>query len=171
MATRFGLIARSPEDMRAVGAALGRELDGPAVITLTGDLGAGKTCFVQGLACGLDVSPDYYVTSPSYTLINEYPGRRTLFHVDLYRLDGVDDAADIGLEDALFGDGVVAIEWPDRLPAELIAEAIEVRIEESPVNENWRQIEMAANGPETLTDCLKRLADGEECCGSGGINL
>jgi len=77
---------------------------------LTGDLGSGKTSFVQGLARGLEVPNDYYITSPSYTLINEYPGRHPFFHVDLYRLEDPVDFEDIGLYDILDVNFVVAIE-------------------------------------------------------------
>ena len=144
MATRVGLISRSPEETRMGGAALGRCLDCPAVITLTGELGSGKTCFVQGLAEGLETPPEYYIASPSYTLVNEYPGRCTLYHIDLYRLDSVDDAVDIGLDDALYGDGVTAIEWPDRLPEGLIADPIAIRISFDPKEETHRRIEVTA---------------------------
>jgi tRNA threonylcarbamoyladenosine biosynthesis protein TsaE len=83
------------------------------VIHLLGDLGAGKTVFVRGLAQGMGVDPDE-VSSPTFTLVQEYRGRVTLFHVDLYRLGGA-EVDDLGL-DALARDGVVAIEWANRLP-------------------------------------------------------
>jgi len=84
-------------------------------LALTGSLGSGKTTIIQGLARGLDVPRSYHITSPTFTLINEYPGRHTLYHVDLYRLEHSDDIEEIGLYD-LFGEGsVVAIEWADRL--------------------------------------------------------
>ena len=159
MATRVGLITRSPEETRALGAAMGRRIDPPAVVALTGDLGSGKTCFVQGLAEGLEAPPEFYITSPSYTLINEYPGRCPLYHIDLYRLDGVEDTADIGLDDALCGDGVAAIEWPDRLPDELIADRIEVRISGDAGGETWRRIEIAAEGQVRLMAHLKGLSE------------
>ncbi len=159
MATRVGLITRSPEETRAVGAAMGKHLDCRAIITLTGDLGSGKTCLVQGLAEGLQVPSCYYITSPSYTLINEYPGRCTLYHIDLYRLDGVEDASDIGLDDALYGEGVAAIEWADRLPEGGIVDPIEVCISTAPGGENWRRIEVAATGAETFMAHLERLSE------------
>jgi tRNA threonylcarbamoyladenosine biosynthesis protein TsaE len=133
-------------------------LDCPAVITLTGELGSGKTCFVQGLAEGLETPPEYYITSPSYTLVNEYPGRCTFYHIDLYRLDSVEDAAEIGLDDALYGEGVAAIEWPDRLPEGLIADPIAVHIAFDPGDETHRRIEVTIVETEKWMAALERFS-------------
>ncbi len=98
-----------------VGSALAAALERGAVVLLTGDLGAGKTAFVRGLAQGLGIDPAE-VSSPTFTLIQEYRGGRLLLrHVDLYRLQSV-EVADLGLDDEMLEDGVTAIEWPDRLP-------------------------------------------------------
>jgi len=97
-----------------------------AVVLLYGNLGAGKTAFVRGLAEGLGASPDE-VTSPTFTLIQEYAGPTRLFHVDLYRLTPA-ETDDLGLDELMAGDGVVAIEWADRLPRP-IEGAISVRID------------------------------------------
>jgi tRNA threonylcarbamoyladenosine biosynthesis protein TsaE len=97
------------------------------VFALIGDLGSGKTVFVQGLARGLDVPAGYYVTSPSFTLINEYPGRRLLRHIDLYRLDADLDLDELGLTDILKSDGVAAIEWADKLPDRAVSDRLEIR--------------------------------------------
>jgi tRNA threonylcarbamoyladenosine biosynthesis protein TsaE len=107
---------KSPEQTRELGRLVGAFLDGPARIGLKGELGCGKTLFIQGLARGLSVPERFAVTSPTYTLINEYPGRMPLFHVDLYRIADPEELEDIGLEEAAGGKGVAAIEWPDRLP-------------------------------------------------------
>ena len=107
----------SPEQSRQLGFLVGRCLDIPAVIGLKGDLGCGKTVFVQGLARGLDVPERYPITSPTYTFINEYPGRRTFFHVDLYRITDPEELTDIGFEEVTEGRAVAAIEWAERLPA------------------------------------------------------
>jgi len=107
---------------------IGAEIPAGTVIALTGDLGAGKTSFVQGLARGLGVPEDCYVTSPTYTLINEYPGTCPLFHADLYRLDADADFEEIGLYDILYGKNVTAIEWADRLDPGVLAEHIAVHI-------------------------------------------
>jgi tRNA threonylcarbamoyladenosine biosynthesis protein TsaE len=103
----------SEEETAAAARALAEELRPGDVVLLTGELGAGKTAFVRGLAEGLGIHPDE-VSSPTFTLIQEYRGGRlTLFHVDLYRLSPV-EAQDLGLEEMAAGDGVTAIEWPDR---------------------------------------------------------
>ncbi len=120
----------SPEATRQLGFRMGRMLAPPAVLVLTGDLGSGKTAFVQGIAQGLDVPEDYYVTSPTYTIINEYPGRHRLFHIDLYRTGGPDDFEAIGLYDILHDtEAVVAVEWAERLGAALPADPIAVHFE------------------------------------------
>ena len=84
------------------------------VYLLTGDLGAGKTCLTQGLLWGL--GGNEYARSPTFVLICEYPARLTLYHMDLYRLDSVEEVVDLGLEEYLFGDGVCAVEWADKAP-------------------------------------------------------
>lgn len=119
----------STEETRLLGERLGARLGAGSVVALTGDLGSGKTSFIQGLARGLDVPENYYVTSPTYTLINEYQGRYRLFHVDLYRIEDPADFEEIGLYEILRAGGVVAIEWADRLPEGLLSEHIAVHIE------------------------------------------
>ena len=106
------IASRSEEETLAAGERLGRRLTAGAVVLLFGDLGAGKTAFVRGLARGLDV-PDDEVTSPTFTLVQEYRGRLTLHHVDLYRLEPA-EVADLGLDELTSGDAVVAIEWAER---------------------------------------------------------
>jgi tRNA threonylcarbamoyladenosine biosynthesis protein TsaE len=115
MACSLTRITCSPEATRAFGRTIGRHISTPLVVMMYGNLGSGKTVLVQGLAEGLSVPEDYVVTSPSYTLVNAYPGRMTLLHVDLYRLSGAGDIEDIGLDEMLTGDDVVAIEWSERL--------------------------------------------------------
>jgi len=108
------LTTTSAEETEAVAERLGRALGGGELIGLVGDLGAGKTCFVRGLARGLGADPEH-VHSPSFTMVTEYRGGRVpLTHVDLYRLDApVDDSG--FLREALYGIGVAAVEWFDRL--------------------------------------------------------
>jgi tRNA threonylcarbamoyladenosine biosynthesis protein TsaE len=85
------ITTHSVEETRELGRKIGLLIKQPFIIALIGDLGCGKTAFVQGLALGLGVPADYYITSPTFTLINEYPGRWPLFHVDLYSLEGIND--------------------------------------------------------------------------------
>ena len=107
-------ITNSPEETEALGARLARALEPGAVVAFTGDLGAGKTAFVRGLARGLGVRDR--VTSPTFTIVNEYEGGRLpLFHFDLYRLGCADELFDIGWEDYLARGGVCAVEWSERM--------------------------------------------------------
>ena len=107
-------ITNGPEETEALGARLARALEPGAVVAFTGDLGAGKTAFVRGLARGLGI-PDR-VTSPTFTIVNEYEGGRLpLFHFDLYRLGCADELFDIGWEDYLARGGVCAVEWSERM--------------------------------------------------------
>jgi tRNA threonylcarbamoyladenosine biosynthesis protein TsaE len=115
------IITRSPEETKALGIRIGSIIKDACVLMLTGDLGAGKTCFVQGLAKGLGVSDSYYVTSPTFALINEYPGRLELVHMDLYRLVSEEDLEDLGFYDFFQSQCVIAIEWADKLPAGFLA--------------------------------------------------
>jgi tRNA threonylcarbamoyladenosine biosynthesis protein TsaE len=138
------IITNSLDETRAFGEKIGKYLGPGTVLALTGDLGSGKTTFIQGLAKGLDISDDYYITSPTYTLINEYPGRHLLFHVDLYRIGNYDDLDDIGLYEMLSGDGVVAIEWADKLPKDLLTGYLAIHIDI--LNDESRKISIAAYG-------------------------
>jgi tRNA threonylcarbamoyladenosine biosynthesis protein TsaE len=103
----------SPQATRDVAAGLVGKLPAGAVLALHGELGAGKTCFVQGLAQGLDVTRA--VNSPTFTLVNEYPGRMRLYHIDLYRIHDADEAFGIGIEEYMYGNGITAIEWAERV--------------------------------------------------------
>lgn len=118
-------ISTGPAETRAFARQMAAQLGPGAVLALHGDLGAGKTCFVQGLAAGLDVQQP--VSSPTYTLVNEYRGRLPLYHVDLYRLHSVDEALDMGLDDYLDGTGITAIEWPERAATALPARTRHIR--------------------------------------------
>ena len=122
-------ITNSPIETEQVGAALAARLMPGDVIAYEGDLGAGKTAFTRGLARGLGIEDP--VTSPTYTIVNEYlSGRLPLFHFDMYRLSSVDDLFDIGWEDYLERGGICAVEWSENV-AEAMADAIRVKIEKT----------------------------------------
>jgi tRNA threonylcarbamoyladenosine biosynthesis protein TsaE len=104
--------SNSPEQTQLLGNYLGELAQEADVFLLTGELGAGKTCLVQGIARGLDVTE--YAFSPSFVILREYHGRLPLYHIDLYRLDNVEEVADLGLEDYLYGDGVCVVEWAEK---------------------------------------------------------
>ena len=119
----------SPAETEAVGVALGKHIKAGTVIAYRGDLGAGKTAFTRGLARGLGYAEP--VTSPTYTLVNEYlGGRLPLFHFDMYRLASADDLFDIGWEDYLERGGVCAVEWSENVE-EALENAIFVTIEKT----------------------------------------
>ena len=123
------ITTRSADETQKLGEIIGKAVTSGTVLALTGDLGSGKTCFVQGLAKGLEVPDGYYITSPSYTLINEYPGRYPLFHVDLYRISDPTDMGDIGLDEILHNKGIVVIEWADRIEQKLLPGSINIHFE------------------------------------------
>lgn len=105
-------VSHSPQATQLLGQKLG-ELAFPGdVLLLVGNLGAGKTCLVQGLAWGLGIKD--YVSSPSFVLLRQYRGRLPLYHIDFYRLEQLAEVADLGLDDYFYGDGVSVIEWADR---------------------------------------------------------
>lgn len=135
----------SPEATRALAERLGRLCRGGEILLLMGDLGAGKTCFAQGLALGLGVPPRQRVTSPTFTLHAEYPGRLTLNHLDLYRLDDPCSLESLGL-DEMFWDktAVAAVEWPEILAGGAGPERLEIRIADE--GAGVRGIEAAAYG-------------------------
>jgi tRNA threonylcarbamoyladenosine biosynthesis protein TsaE len=119
--------SRSESETRAAGRELGSELGPGSVILLVGELGAGKTVVVKGLAEGLGIDPRS-VSSPTFTLVQEYRGGRLpLYHVDLYRLQSI-EADDLGLDEIAWNGGVIAIEWADRLPRRM-DNVVAIRIE------------------------------------------
>ena len=120
------LISHSPEETHRIAADLAASLQAGAVLALHGDLGAGKTCFVQGLARGLGVARA--VTSPTYTLVAEHPGRLRLYHIDLYRIRSEQEALNLGIDEYLFGDGVTALEWAERIAGLLPPHTLHIRL-------------------------------------------
>ena len=117
----------SPEETEAIGRKIAAKLLPGDIIAYYGDLGAGKTAFTRGLAAGLGVTEQ--VTSPTYTIVNEYlSGRMPLFHFDMYRLDSADDLFDIGWEDYLARGGVCAVEWSENVMDALPEDTVWVRI-------------------------------------------
>ena len=116
----------SPAETQRIGEALGKQLKPGDVVATIGELGAGKTCFLQGLMRGLGVTET--VTSPTFVLINQYRGRLLVYHLDAYRTESLTELLDLGLEEFLYGDGVTVVEWADKLLPLLPPHAIVVRI-------------------------------------------
>ncbi len=133
------VVSRSARETQALGERLGARLGGGDVVACIGPLGAGKTCFLQGLARGLGVTAD--VTSPTFVLVNEYRGRLPVYHVDAYRTGSLAELVDLGLEEMLHGEGVTIVEWADRLLPLLPLRTIMVTI--AGLGDEPRQIELA----------------------------
>jgi len=132
----------SPEETKELGRRVGSSLKRGDVVALLGNLGSGKTVFVQGIAEGLGIKG--HVRSPSFTIVNEYHGNIPLYHIDLYRLGNPDELTAIGIEDYFYTDGVTVIEWAetalDLLPPKYIL------IKFSCTDENIRRIEILSDG-------------------------
>lgn len=131
--------SRSPEETQRIGEALGARLGPGDVVACIGELGTGKTCFLQGLARGLDVMEP--ATSPTFVLVNHYQGRLPVHHVDAYRTESLTEILDLGVEELLWGDGVTIIEWAEKLLALLPPHTIVVRI--AGLGEEPREIVLA----------------------------
>jgi len=154
----FQLVSGDPLETFQMGRILGQGLQGGDVVALTGELGAGKTCLTQGIADGLGVPPGFAVTSPTFTLINEYPGRETfLYHLDVYRLDRPEDLRETGYEEYLLGGGVLVIEWAEKIREAVPDEALFIRI--SWMDENLRKIEISGR-PDPIGFWRRKMKEG-----------
>lgn len=127
--TKLVIATSSPEQTEAVGNRLGTLLGSGDVVTLSGELGGGKTCFVRGVVASLAPAGKELVASPTFAILNEYPGQPPVLHYDCYRLRGSDDAVELGIEEQLCGDTVCLIEWPERIAAVLPDDRLEVLFE------------------------------------------
>lgn len=138
----FELVSRNPADTRRLGKQIGELANAGDVYLLTGNLGAGKTCLTQGIAEGLGIKE--YTLSPSFVIMRELYGRLPLYHSDLYRLENLEEIADLGLDDYFYGNGVCVVEWAERAFELLPPEHILIRIEH--INENQRRFRFEPNG-------------------------
>lgn len=138
-------LTNSDNETIALGERVGIQLTEGDIIALVGDLGSGKTWLAKGLALGLGVSPNIVITSPSFSLVNEYEGRYPFYHMDLYRLEGFADIQSAGIDHYLNERGVVAIEWADRWPEIIPIQRIWVKL--VIMNENQRQIILSGKHP------------------------
>ncbi|MAJ74477.1 tRNA (adenosine(37)-N6)-threonylcarbamoyltransferase complex ATPase subunit type 1 TsaE [Candidatus Poribacteria bacterium] len=136
---RHTFYTNTPAETEKIGHIIGQTLVKRDIVALIGDLGAGKTCLTRGLALGLGLPLPQKVTSPSYTLINEYEGYTPIYHIDLYRIDQCEDVWDLGLDEYLEGEGVCIIEWANIILQELPSHTIEIKL--SWLDENRRSIE------------------------------
>ncbi len=135
-------VSESPEETQQVGMQLGKLSQPGEVFLLVGGLGVGKTCLTQGIAWGLGI--EGYAASPSFVLINQYRGRLPLYHIDLYRLDSIEEVTEVGLDDYLYGNGVCVVEWAEKAWAVLPRENLTVEM--SFFSDTSRSITLKPNG-------------------------
>lgn len=149
----FQKVTCSADETAALGRRIGTNLNEGDVLALLGELGSGKTCFTEGLARGLGVDESYPITSPTFTLINEYPARFALYHFDAYRLADFSDLENLGYGEYISGNGVVVIEWAQKIMQDIPAYAFLVHFEY--IDENKRKIVIKG-----LPDKMKKLVQG-----------
>ena len=160
-ATPLVIETGSPEQTEAVGSSLGKLLDSGDVVTLSGELGGGKTCFVRGVVASLAPASKELVASPTFAILNEYPGQPPVLHYDCYRLHGSDDAIELGFEEQLCGKAVCLIEWPERIAGILPDERLEVLFEYS--GEDQRSITFFPHGSRGIK-LVEQLATTDDYC-------
>ncbi|MBD3672958.1 MAG: tRNA (adenosine(37)-N6)-threonylcarbamoyltransferase complex ATPase subunit type 1 TsaE [Planctomycetaceae bacterium] len=146
--------SQSPTDTRRLGELIGTNAQPGTVISLVGNLGAGKTQLSAAIAAGLGIDPAE-VSSPTFMLIQEYEGRLPLFHFDTYRLKDIHEFEDLGVEEYFYGDGVCLVEWGDRFPELLPPDLLRIAIDIC--GETERQFELTSSGPfsDQLLDTLR----------------
>lgn len=155
----FSIITSSPDQTHDLGEVLGSLLGPGDLVCLYGDLGAGKTSFTYGIALGLDVQEEY-ITSPTFTFVNEYTGRAPFYHIDLYRLKDPSELEGIGFEEYVDSNGVTVIEWAERAEDELPDERLSVYL--SYVTESSRELGFLAEGgryEKLLDEFRKKLEE------------
>lgn len=149
----FELVSHNPSGTRRLGASIGRLAMPGDIFLLVGNLGAGKTCLTQGIARGLGIKE--YIPSPSFVLIREFHGRLPLYHIDLYRLGHLEEIAELGLDDYLYGQGVCVIEWAEKGLSLMPAEHLLIKIAYLDNNQRSFQFEPCGQRHRTIVDKLK----------------
>jgi tRNA threonylcarbamoyladenosine biosynthesis protein TsaE len=152
------LVTHSPEETQQVGRRLGEAGRPGDVVLLIGDLGAGKTCLTQGIARGLGIND--YVLSPSFVIVRELHGRLPLFHVDLYRLDRLDEMGDLGLDDYFFDGGISVVEWAEKAMGLMPPEHLRIDLEY--VSDTERNLKLQPTGKryEELVAGMRDITSG-----------
>ena len=161
----MNLETHSCQETIQIGRAIGSLLRAGDVVALVGELGTGKTHLIKGLAMGAGVRRTSYVSSPSFTLIHEYPGRIPFLHIDLFRLGAEKEAEGLGLEEYLGGPGIAAVEWADRIASLLPSEMLWIRLRYSGIRS--RVVEILAEG-KRYEELVKLLPGVLEARGSSG---
>lgn len=148
------LNSASSEQTQLLGSYLGQLAQRADVFLLTGELGTGKTCLVQGIARGLNVKE--YAFSPSFVILREYHGRLPLYHIDFYRLDQVEEITDLGLEQYFYGDGVCAVEWAEKGVHVVPHDNLLISVRYVPASHTGRSICLKPQG-ERYNELIERL--------------
>jgi tRNA threonylcarbamoyladenosine biosynthesis protein TsaE len=153
--TRLTLVTESDQETVELGFRVGTLLEGGDVVALIGELGSGKTWFTKGIARGLGIGAETIVTSPSFALVNEYAGRTTLFHIDVYRLNNLSELLSAGIEEYLQSGGVAVLEWADKWPEILPEDTLKVEL--TIINDRSRRITISGPGrASTIIEALKK---------------
>ena len=157
----FKIISNSPKHTQEIGARIGKIVQHGDILLLLGNLGAGKTCLTQGIARGMGIKE--YTSSPSFVMVKEYQGRIPLFHIDLYRIEHIEETNSLGLDDYLYGNGVCVIEWADRALDLLPAESMLIKM--NYLSQTSRSLEFQPEGKRyhtMLTDLYFLFSDKEK---------
>ena len=153
----FELISHSPEQTQKIGVCIGKLALAGDIFLLVGTLGTGKTCLTQGIAWGLDIKE--YALSPSFVIVRELYGRLPLYHIDLYRLDHIEEIADLGLDDYLYGNGICVIEWAEKGVDILPAEHLLIEISYLPNNKRGFQFKPSGQRYLNIVEKLQKELD------------
>jgi len=150
------LTSRSPEQTQQLGRRIGELAEPGDVILLSGELGAGKTCFTQGIVWGLGI--EEYALSPTFVIMRELYGRLTLYHIDLYRLDNIEESIDLGLDEYLYGEGICVVEWAEKAMDILPGKYLMIKMGHLSDMETGRNLHIEANG-QRYTELLDRIRE------------
>ena len=153
---RDEILSHSPGETRKIGSIFGELAQPGDVLLLEGKLGAGKTCLTQGIALGLGIED--YVLSPTFVIMREFYGRLPLYHVDLYRLDNIDESLDLGLDDYLYVDGLCVLEWAEKALSILPRKYLMVRIDYLSDTERTFKLEPQGKRYEELAEQVRKAA-------------
>ena len=155
----YELVSHSADETQRLGRLIGERASPGDIYLLVGTLGAGKTCLTQGIARGLGI--DDYVMSPSFVLVRELHGRLPLYHIDLYRLDNIEEIVELGLDSYLYGNGVCVIEWAEKGLSVLPEEHLLIQM--SYISDTVRRLQLTPNG-----DRYEKIARELAACGERG---
>jgi tRNA threonylcarbamoyladenosine biosynthesis protein TsaE len=153
----FELVSHSPEETQKLGQRLGELAQLGDVILLVGNLGTGKTCLTQGIAWGLGIKE--YALSPSFVIIRELYGRLPLYHIDLYRLDRIEESMDLGLDDYLYGRGVCVVEWAEKALSLMPSERLLIWLDYLSDTERRFRLEASGRRYSKIVSQLKKSLD------------